>query len=73
MTQIGLTMAGCITFCFFVGWRIDQWLGTRGVFVTLFILFGAAGGGYIVYREIDKLMSQGKDQGTEHEDSERFK
>lgn len=63
--QIGLTMAGCITFCFFVGWSIDKWLGTRGVFVTLFILFGVAGGGYIVYREINKLMSQGKGEDTE--------
>ena len=63
--QIGLTMAGCITFCFFVGWSIDKWLGTRGVFVTLFILFGVVGGGYIVYREINKMMSQGKNEDTE--------
>jgi ATP synthase protein I len=62
--QIGLTMAGCITFCFFLGWSLDRWLGTRGIFVTIFILFGVIGGGYIVYREVNKLMSQGKSEDT---------
>ena len=35
--QIGLTMAGCIVFCFFIGLYLDKWLGTRGIFVTIFI------------------------------------
>ncbi|WP_372682237.1 AtpZ/AtpI family protein, partial [Desulfosarcina sp.] len=25
--QLGLTMAGCIVFCFFVGHYLDKWLG----------------------------------------------
>jgi hypothetical protein len=33
--QIGLTMAGCIVFCFFVGLYIDKWVGTKGIFVTI--------------------------------------
>ncbi|OQY59581.1 MAG: hypothetical protein B6245_05980 [Desulfobacteraceae bacterium 4572_88] len=41
--QIGLTMAGCIVFCFFVGWHIDKWLGTRGIFVTIFTILGVVG------------------------------
>ncbi|MFZ5565029.1 MAG: AtpZ/AtpI family protein [Thermodesulfobacteriota bacterium] len=50
--QIGLTMAGCIVFCLFVGLYLDRWLGTRGVFTTLFIILGIIGGGVVVYRQI---------------------
>lgn len=50
--QIGLTMAGCIIFCFFVGLYLDKWLGTKGIFVTLFIVLGVIGGGVTVYRQI---------------------
>ena len=50
--QTGLTMAGCIIFCFFVGLYIDKWLGTKGIFVTIFILLGIIGGGITVYRQI---------------------
>ena len=53
--QIGLTMAGCIVFCFFVGLYLDKWIGTRGIFLTLFILLGIGGGGYTVYRQIRDL------------------
>ena len=42
--QLGLTMAGCILFCFYIGLKLDEWLGTRGIFVTLFISAGVAGG-----------------------------
>ena len=50
--QIGLTMAGCILFCFFIGFYLDKWLGTRGVFITLFIVLGVIGGAVTVYRQI---------------------
>ena len=50
--QIGLTMAGCIVFCFFIGLYLDKWLGTRGVFVTIFIILGVVGGAVTVYRQI---------------------
>jgi len=50
--QLGLTMAGCIVFCFFVGRYIDKWLGFKGVFTTIFILLGIAGGGNVCYRQI---------------------
>lgn len=50
--QLGLTMAGCIVFCFFVGYFIDKWLGVRGIFTTIFILLGVAGGGNVCYRQI---------------------
>jgi F0F1-type ATP synthase assembly protein I len=50
--QIGLTMAGCILFCFFIGFYLDKWLGTRGVFITIFIILGVIGGAVTVYRQI---------------------
>ena len=36
--QIGLTMAGCIIFCFFIGLYLDKWLGTKGLFIIIFIV-----------------------------------
>ena len=50
--QIGLTMAGCIVFCFFVGYYLDRWIGTRGIFVTVFTILGVIGGAVTVYRQI---------------------
>ena len=54
--QIGLTMAGCIVFCFFIGLYLDKWLGTRGVFVTIFIILGIVGGAVTVYRQISDTL-----------------
>ena len=54
--QIGLTMAGCICFCFFVGLYLDRWLGTGGILTVVFILFGIVGGGNVVYRQIIDIM-----------------
>jgi len=56
--QIGLTMAGCIVFCFFVGRYLDKWLGTRGVFVTIFTILGVLGGGNTVYRQILEITEE---------------
>lgn len=50
--QIGLTMAGCIVFCFFVGLYLDKWLEIKGIFVTIFTILGVIGGGVTVYRQI---------------------
>jgi len=58
--QIGLTMAGCIIFCFFIGRYLDKWLGTRGVFVTIFTILGVIGGGNTVYRQILKVTEEDK-------------
>ncbi|MBW1649186.1 MAG: AtpZ/AtpI family protein [Deltaproteobacteria bacterium] len=52
ITQLGLTMAGCVLFCFFVGRWLDNIIGTKGIFITIFILFGIIGGGNTVYRQI---------------------
>ncbi len=65
--QLGLTMAGSIIFCFIVGWYIDKWLGTRGIFVTIFIILGVIGGGNVAYRQIMALMGQKKDGDTNNQ------
>ena len=54
--QIGLTMAGCIVFCFFVGLYLDKWIGTRGIFVTIFTILGVIGGAVTVYRQIVEII-----------------
>ncbi len=54
--QLGLTMAGCILFCFYIGLKVDEWLGTKGVFVTIFILFGVVGGAVTTYRQIMEVI-----------------
>jgi len=55
VTQLGLTMAGCIAFCFFIGLYLDRWLGTKGIFITIFIILGVIGGGVVVYRQIMEI------------------
>ena len=55
VTQLGLTMVGCIAFCFFIGLYLDRWLGTKGVFITIFIILGVIGGGVVVYRQIMEI------------------
>ena len=50
--QFGLTIAGCIVFCFFIGRALDRWLGTKGIFITIFIVLGVIGGANVAYRQI---------------------
>jgi len=52
LMQVGLTMAGCIAFCFFIGRYLDGWVGTRGVFTAIFTILGVAGGANVVYRQV---------------------
>ncbi|MFC1830279.1 AtpZ/AtpI family protein [Thermodesulfobacteriota bacterium] len=62
VTQLGLTMAGCIAFCFFVGLYLDRWLRTKGVFLTIFIILGVIGGGITVYRQILEIIEEETDK-----------
>lgn len=66
VTQLGLTMVGCILFCFAIGYFLDKWLGTKGVFITIFLLLGIGGGGYTAYRQIQEVFKE-KDQ-KDHRD-----
>jgi F0F1-type ATP synthase assembly protein I len=58
--QLGLTMVGCIVFCFFVGRYLDSWLGTKGLMVTIFTILGVIGGGVTAYRQIFETLNQDK-------------
>jgi ATP synthase protein I len=67
--QIGLTMAGCICFCFFVGLYLDRWLGLKGVSVTIFTVLGVLGGANVVYRQIlDVTERKPRDNGNDNRD-----
>ena len=70
VTQIGLTMAGCIIFCFVIGYYLDKWLGTGGVFVTIFIILGVLGGANVCYREILKVTDAEKDKNRQLTDDD---
>ncbi len=68
VSQLGLTMAGCIGFCFFIGLYLDRLTGMKGLFVTIFILLGVFGGGATIYRQII-AMTEGrtKSRKTPHD------
>lgn len=68
LMQIGLTMAGCIVFCLFIGLYIDRWLETKGIFVTLFTLLGIAGGAVTVYRQIQGILEPKQKKRTEEDE-----
>ena len=65
VSQLGLTMAGSILFCFAIGYYLDKWLNTKGLFITLFILLGIIGGGYTVYRQIMEITEKDGDNKSE--------
>ena len=58
VTQVGLTIAGSILFCLLIGYYLDKWLGTKPLFILVFILLGIAGGGYTAYRQIMEVTEQ---------------
>ena len=70
VSQLGLTMAGSILFCFAIGYFLDKWLSTKGLFITIFIVFGIIGGGITVYRQIEQALDlKGtKDSGSREKD-----
>ena len=55
--QFGLTIAGCIVFCFFIGRFLDGWLGTKGIFITIFTILGVIGGANVAYRQIKEVLA----------------
>ena len=56
VSLVGLTVAGSIVFCLWLGHLLDKWIGTRAVFKIVFILLGIAGGAYTAYRQIDRAV-----------------
>lgn len=58
--QLGLTMVGSIAFCFFIGFYLDRWLHTKGIFIAIFIVLGVVGGAITVYRQIMEVFEDEK-------------
>jgi len=58
--QLGLTMVGCIGFCFFIGLYLDRYLGTGGIFIVIFTILGVLGGGNVAYRQIIENLGENK-------------
>jgi F0F1-type ATP synthase assembly protein I len=69
--QLGLTMVGCIAFCFYIGFKLDQWLGTKGIFIAVFTILGVIGGANVAYRQIMEIIQDkddkenGRDNGVD--------
>jgi len=64
--QFGLTMVGCVVFCFFVGYYLDKWLGTTGVFISIFTILGVLGGANVAYRQIMEITQDKNNDGDTH-------
>lgn len=66
-------MAGSILFCLAIGYALDKWLGTKGIFTIAFIILGVIGGGVTVYRQIMNVLEpKEKHQSeVEHENGRR--
>jgi ATP synthase protein I len=60
VSQVGFTMAGSIILCLAIGYFLDKWLGTKGLFITIFIILGIIGGGVTVYRQIEEVLDLNK-------------
>ena len=59
-----------IAFCFFIGHKLDQWLGTRGIFITVFIILGVLGGANVAYRQIIEVIDgESKDDESADRDA----
>jgi len=58
-------MAGSIIFCFAIGYFLDKWVGTKGLFITIFIILGIIGGGVTVYRQIEQTLNLNKKKKKE--------
>ena len=69
--QLGLTMAGCIVFCFFVGYWLDHWLKTRGLFIAIFTLLGIAGGANVAYRQIMEIFEENETEKKDRNGKEK--
>ena len=69
---VGADHGGLHRFLLFLwGFYLDKWLGFRGVFTTIFIFLGIAGGANVCYRQILEVTDPKKkedpdDHHTDH-------
>lgn len=62
--RFGLTMALSIGVFFYIGLRLDRWLGTKGIFTVLLTIFGIVGGARTVYRQVMDLTEKKNNNST---------
>jgi len=48
---VGYLMAG-IGVWGFLGWLVDHWLGVKGIFLSIGMVLGAAGGIYLIVKRL---------------------
>ncbi|MBW1642582.1 MAG: AtpZ/AtpI family protein [Deltaproteobacteria bacterium] len=63
--RFGLTMALSIGVFFYIGLRLDRWLGTKGIFTIFLTVFGVVGGARTVYRQVMDITLKNKDNNTD--------
>lgn len=51
----GITLAMATALFFFVGWRVDRWLGSTPIFSIVGAFVGAGGGFYYIVRQIGSV------------------
>jgi len=62
--QFGLTMVLSVGVFFYIGLRLDRWLGTKGIFTVFLTIFGIIGGARTVYRQVMHLIEKKKDNNS---------
>jgi len=63
--RFGLTMALSIGVFFYIGLRLDRWLGTKGIFTIFLTIFGVVGGARTIYRQVMDITLKNKDNNTD--------
>ena len=60
-SHLGITFAVLLAGSFYLGWKVDERLGTTPVFVLLGCALGFGGGVYFLYREVYGRRPEGEE------------
>jgi ATP synthase protein I len=55
LLSIGVMFPACIGIGYGIGYFLDQWVGTRSTFKTVFLLFGIAAGFVNLFKVVRRL------------------
>lgn len=61
-STIGLEMGLAVAVGVGIGYYIDKWLGTRPLFLIVFLVFGVIAGFRSLYRALKRMEREDKDQ-----------
>jgi F0F1-type ATP synthase assembly protein I len=62
VTHVGLTMVAAVGIGFALGYYLDRWSGTRGIWKAVCIPLGALSGFWAVYKTIDATDRRTRDR-----------